>query len=603
MSRMIRKGMSFRSNMFVGSALIHMYAKCGALLRAHNAFDKLPIRNVISWTALIAGYCRHGNVGKALGCFELMQHEGVSPNEITFSCILQACGNMGIIAKGQEVHTHIEREGMLGKWCMLDTALVDMYVKCGELAKAKQVLDQLPDRDVVTWTALIAGYAQHGSGKEVFHYLDQMQYEGLCPNEVTFACILQACGNIRALKKGMEVHAAIMKRGSFRSNNLLGTALMDMYAKCGNIARAQAAFEDLAFQDVVSWTALIGGYAQCRQGKEAIICFQRMQLESLTPNSMTFIYVLKACGNTQSTKKGKEIHVGIIRRQENSIFGSALVDMYARCGELVMAQNVFDKLHEHDIVSWTALISGYVGLGYAEKAFRCFEQMQLEGVSPNDVTFACILKACAILGNISQARRLYSHIKRKGLLENDSVGIGLVDMYAKCGSLWRAQTMFDKLRFRNVVSWNAIISGYGQCGEHDMVVGLFNKLIEKGIVPNQVTFNIVLNVCSHSGLLDTGQLYFHIMSSFYGLMPTLEHYTCMVDLFARAGFFDKALTIIHKMPKIPDYFPVWTALLGACQKWGHVMLGKVAFRNALGFDEKNGALYAGMRNIYMLTAT
>ena len=568
------------------------------VMEAADIFLTVQVKNVVFWTSFIAGHVEFGCDEKALSFLEDMRLNGISPNEVTYVCCLKACGNGGGNAKKlQELHVDITKQGF-EKDTFIQNALVDVYGRFGLLLDARNLFDEVSDRDVVTWTALIAGYAQHGSGKEVFHYLDQMQYEGLCPNEVTFACILQACGNIGALKKGMEIHAAIMKGGSFRSNNVLGTALMDMYAKCGNIAKAQAAFEDLAFQDMVSWTALIGGYAQCRQGKEAIICFQRMQLESLIPNSMTFIYVLKACGNTKSTKKGKEIHAGIIRREENNIYGSALVDMYARCGELVMAQNVFDKLHEHDIVSWTALMLGYTDHGHGDEALKCYELSHLEGLFPNAVTFACILKACGSIGAVDKAEEIHGEITRGKFLEKSMVlGSALIDTYAKCGVLTKAQLVFDELSVHNVVSWTSLIAGHAQLGKHDIVFDLFHKMVGEGIKPNAVTFIVLLNSCSDAGLVNEGQLYFDAMSSYYGISPALEHFTCMVDLFGRIGQLEQAVLLVNNLP-FSEHLIVWNTLLGACKKEGDVELARSAFEHVIQLDDMDSAAYICIWNIY-----
>jgi pentatricopeptide repeat protein len=508
-----------------------------------------------------------------------MQFEGICPNEITFSCVLQACSSMGMVSKGKEVHAHIEQEGMLGKSCMLDTALVDMYAKCGEVATAKQVSDCLPTRDVVSWTALISGYAQHDFGEEAFRCFHQMQYEGLCPNEATFACVLQACGSMGALQKGTQVHATMVRKGSFRSNNVLGTALIDMYAKCGDIAKAQQAFEDLSLQDVVSWTALIGGYTQHGKDREAIMSLQRMWLEGLSPNSMTLVSALKACGKMRSIEKGREIHAIIRSKDGNSTFGSALVDMYARCGELTTAQKMFDQLCERDIVSWTALMLGYADHGHGDEALRCYELLSLEGLLPNGVTFACILKACGSMGAVHKGEEIHGEITRGKFLKKSAVlGSALIDMYAKCGVLTKAQQVFDELPIHNVVSWTSLMAGYAQLGEHDVVFKLFYKMIIKGLRPNAVTFVVLLSACNDAGLINEGQLFFELMSSSYGISPALEHFTCMVNLFSRTGHFHEAMAVIKTMP-FPCYLPAWVAVLNASREWGNVKLGKLAFDN------------------------
>ena len=184
------------------------------------------------------------------------------------------------------------------------------------------------------------------------------------------------------------------------------------------------------------------------------------------------------------------------------------------------------------------------------------------------------------------------------LHKNALIGTALVDMYAKCGALVKAQGVFDRIKIRNIVAWNALIAGYAQVGKDNSVIDLFNRMTEDGIKPDLVTFTVVLNACSHSGLVEQGQIYFDTMSSCYGIVPTLEHRTCMVDLFGRAGHFDRVVSMIKKMPS-SDYLPIWASLLGSCRTWGNVKLGKLAFEHAIRLDPKHAPAYVSMRNIYV----
>jgi pentatricopeptide repeat protein len=329
-----------------------------------------------------------------------------------------------------------------------------------------------------------------------------------------------------------------------------------------------------------------------------------MRREQVSPNTVTFLCTLKACGIVGSAAKGEKLHAKILRYRllgMNSLLGTALVDMYAKCGSLGKARDVFDHLPARDVISWTALIGGYVQHGLHKEALDCYESMQIDGVSPNAVTFVCVLRACGSMGTAEKGEEIHVEISRRGLLtRNILVSTALVDMYAKLGDIEKAHKVFNELEIRDLECWNAMLSGYGQLGQDEMVISLFNTLVENGMVPSPVTCNIVLNACSHSGLLDKGRSLFGNMNDMFGLIPTLEHCTCMVDLFARAGLFDEALTVIHRMPMLPDYLPIWTSILGACQKWANTDLGELAFRKSIQLDEKNGALYTGMGNIYTL---
>lgn len=585
----------------LGNTLISMYAKCGALDKAQEVFDELPIRNLVSWNALITGYAQNRNGEDAFTCFQQMQLGGFSPDEVTFVCMLKACGSIQALERGQEIHAQIVREKLLQKSIVVANGLVDMYVKCGLLEKAQEVFDELLVRDTVTWNTLIAGYAYHGHGEEALHYFDLMQLRGFTPNAITFICALKACGNIGALDTAQEIHAQVLKERLLEKHIMIANTLVDMYAKCGALERAQAVFDELRVRDIVSWNALLVGYSQHGHGEKAVNCFEQMQHGGQYPNAFTLACILKACGSIGALGKGQEVHAHIVRERlldTDFVIGNALVDMYAKCGSLEKAQEVFDELPYQDIVSWTALIGGYVQHYHGEKAFSCFEKMQLGGVSPNAVTFACILKACSSIGVPDKGQEIHTQIVREHVLERDvMVGTALVDMYATCGMLAEAQELFDKLPMRDAVLWGVLIAGYAQLGEDKVVLNLFDKMIEERIEPNLFTFTIVLNTCCRKGLVHKAQEYFGPIRKSYGIIPTLEHHTCMVDLLGQVGDLDKAVEVIKEMPCASD-LRLWLTLLSACRKWGNWKIGRWVFEQAACVEEKDAATYICMSNIY-----
>ncbi|KAI5075041.1 hypothetical protein GOP47_0011002 [Adiantum capillus-veneris] len=632
----IRDSGLLEKNIYLGNSLVSMYAKCGALVRAQQVVDELRVRDVVSWTALITGYVQHGQGKEALCCFCRMRSEGLSPNAITYACILKACGITQEVDMGEQMHGEIVNKGLLENNVVLGSALVDMYAKCGVFSKARKVLDELPVRNVVSWSALIAGYVRQGQGEEALGCFQKMKSEGLSPDAITYACILKACGITQDANMGKQIHDEIASQGLLEKEIMVGSALVDMYAKCGAFTKAHKMLDELPVHDVVSWSALIARYAQEGKGQEALSCFQKMRSKGFSPNAITYACILKACGITQDIDMGKQIHDEIVSQGllgKDVVLGSALVDMYAKCGVLAKAQNVLDKLPVRDAVTWSALIAGYAQQGHGHEALGCFKRMRSEGFSPDAVTYACVLKACGITQDVGMGEKIHEKIASQGLLKDYvKLGNALVDMYVKCGLLAKAQNIFDELPVRNVVSWSALIAGYAQKGQAQEALGCFQRMRSEGISPNlsswnaliggyaqqglaketlgcfqwmqhegvspdAITFVNVLNACSHSGLLDEGHMYFDNMRETYGILPDKEHYTCMVDLFGRARLFDKATRVIKMMPS-SDYPPVWSALLGACQKWGNVKLGRFAFDCAVQLDGSNATAYVLMTNIY-----
>ena len=297
-----------RKHVVLGNVLLDMYVRFGVLSRARRVFEGLPVRNVISWSALIGGFIQHKQYHEAFHCFEQMQTECVSPNAITFTYILKSCGLTRAITKGKQLHDDIISQGLLKKDIVLGNALIDMYGRCGMSKKAQEVMEELPVREVDTWSAVIAGYAQQEEYQEALSCFKKMRDEGISPNASIFICILKLSGATGDIDKGRQIHNEVASRGLLEKNIVLGNALVYMYAKCGMLAKAKQVLIELPARNIVTWSSLIAGYAQQGQGHEALECFTRMQREGISPNEVTLVCILKACGSIRAFDKGTQIH-------------------------------------------------------------------------------------------------------------------------------------------------------------------------------------------------------------------------------------------------------------------------------------------------------
>jgi pentatricopeptide repeat protein len=278
--------------------------------------------------------------------------------------------------------------------------------------------------------------------------------------------------------------------------------------------------------------------------------------------------------------------------------------MYVKCGYVLKAREVFDSLPMKTLVAWTALISGYVQCEDGEEALKCFDQMIVDDISVDAVTYLCLLKACGAVGALSKGQEIHTEVSRAGLLDSSSnLGNALIDMYSKCGMLIKAQTIFDRLSSRDEVSWTSLIRGYAQLGASDSVFGVYERMIEEGIKPTPLTFICVLNACSHTGLVDDGQMCFKIMNANYGIIPTVEHHTCIVDLLGRAGQLECALAVTKSISTRSHDSVLWHTVLDACQKSGNLELGKHAFEQALQMDGTDSATYIFMSNMLVHTTS
>ncbi|KAJ7555610.1 hypothetical protein O6H91_05G046600 [Diphasiastrum complanatum] len=581
------------SNIYLGNTLVDMYAKCSSVLNARQVFDSMPEHNVFSWTTIISAYANHGQGEEAINLFQQMQQTGIPPNKVAFVVALKACARIPALEQGKQLHLDIIKSGFESDATVGNT-LVDMYAKCGSIEDACQVFNNMHERDVVSWNAMIAGYAQHGLGKKAIALYEQMKEEGVQPNNVTHVVLLKACASIAALEQDKQLHLDIIKSG-FKSDANFERTLVDIYAKC--IEDAQQLF-NMHKQDVVSWNAMIAGYAQHGLVKEALALYEQMKQEGLQADIVAYVVLLRACGSSASLEQGKQLHLDIIRSgfELDAIVQSTLVDMYAKCGCIEDAHKVFNNMHERDVVSWTAMIAGYTQNGLGKEALALHEEMKQKGVQPDIVTYVVLLKACASIAALEQGKRLHLDIIKSGLELHLSVGSTLVDMYAKCGCIEEARQVFNNMREQNVVSWTAMIAGYAQQGLGKEALTLLEQMQREGMKPNEATYVSVLSACSHSGLVDRGRHLFDSMCQDHGVTPTMDHYACMVDLLGRAGCLADAEDFITRMPIEPNAV-VWMTLLGAARNHGHAEIGRRAFDHVVKLEPENAAAYVLLSNM------
>ncbi|KAH7290637.1 hypothetical protein KP509_30G057500 [Ceratopteris richardii] len=586
-----RRG-TFKYNQVVGNALIDFYAKCNMLGVAHEVFEGLVFRDVISWNMLIAGYVEHGFYEEALKYLDDMQLQGVYPDSITFIYSLKACNSEATVDKAKYIHTELERKNLLETEPVVGNALVDIYCKIGLLRRAHEVFDVLPARDHFSWNTLLAGYVEHGGYEDALDLFKFMQSQQVPPDEVTFVCGLKACASIKALFEGINMHVEIERRGLLVSNHPIGSSLIDMYGKCGVITKAKEVLDRLPLRDSISWNALLAGYTEQGSAEETLKCLGQMRLEGIPLNVPAVVCSLRACASIGSTSLSEGLLTEIKQKrflERNYLVSSTLVDMCVKCGSVAKAREVFDQLLVRDVVSWNILMAGYAEIGHIDEALACFDQMQFEGVAPDAVTYINSLKTFATMGATEKGQEMHTEIVMKGLLEKElSLGNTMIFLYSKCGAVTMARQVFATLNVRDIVSWNTLLAGYAQVGQNGYLFSTFNSMVSHNVKPDVITFVIMLNACSRSSLFSTSQSYFEAMSKDYGVFPCLEHHSCMVDLFGRAGQLDEAAAIIEKMPISPNVV-VWHSLLYACKSWGNVQVGNQAFTQAANIDDQDGA--------------
>ncbi|XP_042465086.1 putative pentatricopeptide repeat-containing protein At3g13770, mitochondrial [Zingiber officinale] len=409
--------------------------------------------------------------------------------------------------------------------------------------------------------------------------------------------LLRGCTRRRAIKEGRVIHAHMIK-SHFVTSVRLANRLLVMYVKGGSLEDARQVLDGMSQRDVISWTAMMSGYSQHGRSFEALEQLPRMLRTGILPNEYTLATVLPSCTGHSGQDHGRQIHSLAVKSNFDShmFVGSSLLDMYSKVGEVKDARRVFNMLPHRDVVSCTAIISGYAQSGLDEEALKVFQQLQREGMECNYVTFVSLLTAIAGLAALDFGRQVHGLVIRSELLFYVVLDNSLIDMYSKCGSLKHSRRVFDNMPERSVISWNTMLMGYGKHGLGREVVQLFKSMFRE-VKPNGVTFLAVLSGCSHGGLIDEGLDIFGYMVSDQRLKPEIGHYGCLVDLLGRAGRIEEALDVIKNMPYEPTS-ALWNSLLGACRLHAKISIGEVVARKLLDMEPDNASNYVILSNIY-----
>lgn len=395
------------------------------------------------------------------------------------------------------------------------------------------------ERDVFSWNVLVGGYGKQGFFDEALSLYSRMIWDGFRPDVYTFPCILRTCGGIPDWSGGREVHSHVVRFGFGAEVDVLN-ALVTMYAKCGDCVRARRVFDGMARRDCVSWNAMISGYFENGECVEGLGLFLRMWGLSVEPDVMTMTSVVSACGSLEDGGLGKAVHGYSIKRGfvgEVSVCNS-LVQMYTNFGNMEEAQKVFLTMELKDVVSWTSMISGYEKNGSPSRALEVFDQMKEENVTPDEITLATVLSACACLGRLDTGIELHELARKKGLMPYTIVGNTLLDMYSKSRCIDKALEVFKRMPEKDVISWSSIISGF-RINHRSFEALIFFRQMQADIKPNSITMIAALSSCAAIGALMCGkEIHAQVLRSglgFEGFLPN-----ALLDMYSKCGRMEYA---------------------------------------------------------------
>ncbi|XP_022935091.1 putative pentatricopeptide repeat-containing protein At3g01580 isoform X1 [Cucurbita moschata] len=588
---------------FFATKLSALHGKYTSLVQAHKVFEETPSKTVHLWNAILRSYCKEKQWGQTLYLFNDMVSHGISngkPDNFTIPIVLKACAGLQALKFGKTVHGFIKKNEKTDLDMFVGAALIELYSKCGKMHEALQVFLEFPQPDVVLWTSMITGYEQNGNPKKSVDFFSQMvMIEHVNPDPVTLVSLASACTQLSNSKLGSSIHGFITRR-NLDYGLSLANSLLNLYVKTGSVKAAANLFEKMPIKDVISWSSLIACYAHNGAAAEALNLFNKMIDQKIKFNSVTVIGALQACAVECNLEEGKKIHELVIRKglELDISVSTALIDMYMKCFSPEEALVVFEKMPKKDVVSWATLLSGYSVNGMSSKSMGTFNTMLLNNIKPDAVAIVKILASCSDLGILQQALCLHDYVVKSGFTDNVFVGASLIELYSKCGSTVNAMKVFEEMKVKDIVTWSAIIAGYGIQGQGREALKLFDKMRETSeVMANEVTFLSLLSACSHAGLIEEGIKIFNMMLNEYRIEPNMEHYGIIVDLLGRTGELNRALNFVQKMP-IPAGPHVWGALLGAACIHHKSDLGEIAANNLFKLDPNHAGYYILLSNIY-----
>ncbi|KAK2967605.1 hypothetical protein RJ640_030476 [Escallonia rubra] len=462
------------------------------------------------------------------------------------------------------------------------------------------------DLSLETFTSF--GFAKNIQGKKSDHNSAQ---EGLVSfvrsnafgtnfTKFDLCTALNSCAKTRNQHLGLQVHARIIQTGHL-DNLYINSALVDVYAKCNALVDARKVFDGMKCHDQVSWTSIITGFSQSGCGEEAICLFKEMLGTQVKPNCFTYVSVISGCTELElAFEYGTLLHAHVTKlgHGSNNFVVSCLIDCYSKCGKIDQAVLLFKATRERDSILLNSMISGYARNLYGEEALNVFMEMRKDNISPTEHTLTSILDACGSLTVLQQGQQVHALVTKMGSDSNVFVVSALIDMYSKCGTIDEARHAFDQAVVKNSILCTSMITGYAQNGRGPDGLELFESLVvEEDFVPDHICFTAVLTACNHAGFLSRALVYFDKMRRDYSLVPQLDQYACLVDLYARSGLLKKAYELMKEMPSDPNSV-MWSSFLSSCKLYGEVELGREAAYRLFKLEPHSAVPYITLANIY-----
>ncbi|KAL2348162.1 hypothetical protein Fmac_002162 [Flemingia macrophylla] len=482
------------------------------------------------------------------------------PNSFALVNLIGVASDQSCSSSGQQLHGCVLRSGYFSH-IHVSTSLIKFYVKMQSFSDAQKLFVEIPEPNVVTWNTMISGYVHAGHFRNALSFFISLERSHVFADEFSFTSALSACSQLSLFKLGSSIHCKTVKLG-MANGTVVANCLIDMYGKCDSVEHAVSVFYESIDKDVISWNSVIA--ASANNGHIGL-AYKFLQL---MPNPDIVSY-------------------------------NGLLNGIAQVGNMGDAVQVLSSLPSPNSSSWNSVITGFVNRKRAREALDMFCKMHSRNVEMDEFTYSIILDGIAGLSALTWGMLIHCCAIKCGLDASVVVGSALIDMYSKCGQVKDAEPVFLALPNKNLVSWNAMISGYACNGGSAQVIHLFELLkMDRDMHPDCITFLNLLSACSHNQIpLEVAIRYFESMIHEYKIAPSVEHCCSMIRLMGQKGELWRAERMIHELG-FESFGVVWRALLGACGTKADLQVAETAAAKAIELESDEDYVYVMMSNMY-----
>ncbi|CAA7395206.1 unnamed protein product [Spirodela intermedia] len=585
---------SLDSHTPVCNGLVNLYAKCGEFTSAESVFERVELKDVVTWNSLISGCLCNGLEDRAAFYFKEMSISSARPDQVTFSCLLSACSYpRGLHALGESVHGRVISLSY-DSHSSVANSLVSFYCKCCDVEAAEKVFRGRALKSVVSWNSMINGLVQNGRLDEAFDLLHEMQSTTpIQPDSVTAIASLQLCAEFSLLSEGMSVHGFTVRRGFEALNLCVTNSLIAMYIKCKYLRSAEILFSTMPRRDIISWNTMISGYSHIRcLKKESWSMFRDLLRTGLRCSIGTFLGVAPSFSSPEDLFFGKSVHGWMLRCgfPETVSAVNALMLMYINCGDLPSSSSLFEGgLTQSDVVSWNSVIVGCVQNEHYRDALGTFLMMlQQSHPKPDPITLVSVFSACGLLELLCFGRCLHGFTLKLPVGYHLRVRNALITMYSRCGDIESSESAFQDSKVRNLCSWNCMISGYVQSRESKKALEVFLNMGDER--PDAITVVGLLCACAHLGPLRLGRD-IHGYALRHGLNSNGYVSAALIDMYSKCGWLEAAIRVFQNSDEKSVAY--WNSMILAYGFHGH---GREAIRL---FSEMRGTGIAPNKSTFI----